>query len=719
MISERIRILQVKSKERARASMNTHFNSDYHSSALNEFENLPHAKKLARAMAYAIENQEVFAYGDDRLGGRIYYTKEAAVNESCPELDYLSEGTRLFEAEYPKAWELFRNQLISRSARGHITWFFDRILTHGTEGYKAIFKDALEHAKDEVAKEFYEGVIIMLDAMQAFNDKHIGAYEALGNSELAERMKKVPRFPAQTFEEAVQSFFMQHIVVMRENPFGGNGPGRLDYYLWPYLERDIKAGRCTLEKAKEIIDELFLRIDERIHTMDGWVEAIVVGGTYPNGCSAVNPLTYIMIESIIDLNITHPSIYVRLPENPPEELVDLCVKFMLSGNNRAQILYDPAIIGALIKNGVPYRDAVEYACGGCMEVGIQGMTSDFLYIGWQNTPKMLELMITGGRCLLTGQEYTCFKSEMGLMGYSDFESFYNDFINEAKRITHIFLKEQDIYSELAERNRPSYLISSMLDDCLERGRNMHAGGVKYHDYGGTHLGLPNVADSLFAIKKAVFDEKICTSEELISALKADFKGYERLQAKLRKIAKYGMDNDEADAMAKRVIEDFSDMYLSYRTRWGGRGKPVILTFRYAPRAASVLGASADGRNSHWYVAQGIGPASSSMREGISAAINSCGKITFDKLSGGASTMWDFDASIANESIVKAVLKTFMEKGGQIFQGNTTPVEELIDAKKNPEKYDYLMVRVGGYSARFVNLEPELQDEIICRIRHTG
>ena len=716
MVSERIKELEQLCAERGKSGMLTHFNEDYHSAAQNRFSDLPHWEKLARAMGYAIENQSVFAYEGDRIGGRIYYN-EAPITQRCPELDYKSEGARTFKELYPQADELFRNQLISKVSQGHITWFFDRILTYGTEGYRALFEDALKYARDERAEEFYRGVIIMLDALQAFNDKHIEAYEKLGNWELAERMRKVPRYPAETFREAVQAFFMQHIVVMRENPFGGNGPGRLDYYLWPYLERDLKAERCTLEEAKEIIDELFLRIDERIYQSDRWVEAIVVGGTYPNGASAVNPLTYIMIESIMDLNITHPSIYVRLPENPPEELVKLSAKFMMSGNNRAQILYDPAVIGALVKSGAPYRDAVEYACGGCMEVGIQGMTSDFLYIGWQNTPKMLELMVTGGQCLVTGNQYTVFQSEKGLAGYSDFESFYCDFIQEAGRITEIFLREQDIYSEIAEKNRPSYLISSMVDNCLASGRNMHAGGAKYHDYGGTHLGLPNVADGLFAIKKAVFDDKLCTADELIAALKADFNGYEKLQATLKNLPKYGMDNEEADAMARRVMSDFSDMYLKYRTRWGGHGKPVILTFIYSPAAARILGATPDGRNAHQGVAHGVGPSCSSMKDGITAAINSCGRIPFDKFSGGASTMWDFDSSWANEKIIEAILRTFMDKGGQIFQGNTTPLEELIDAKQHPERYEHLMVRVGGYSARFVHLEPELQDEIIGRMRH--
>lgn len=717
MVCDRIKRLEALCRERGISSMPTHFNVDYHSSALERFSHLPHAEKLARAMAYAIENQPVFAYDDDRIGGRIYYSKEQKVEKSCPELDCNTEARAEFLELYPEAEELWKYQLIGGSAKGHITWFFDRILTLGTEGFKKKFDDALKNAKDAEAREFYQGVIIMLEALEAFNDKHIAVYEELGNYELADRMRRVPRYPSRTFRDAVQAFFMQHIVVMRENPFGGNGPGRLDYYLWPYLERDIKAGRCTLEEAKEIIDELFLRIDERVYLSDRWVEAIVVGGTYPNGASAVNPLTYIMIESIMDLNISHPSIYVRLPENPPEELISLCARFMISGNNRAQILYDPAVIGALVKQGHPFRDAVEYACGGCMEVGIQGMTSDFLFIGWQNTAKMLELMITGGICLLDGKRVCAFKATKGLAAYQDFESFYLDFIAEAKRLTEIYLKEQDVYSKWAERNRPSYLISSMIDDCLARGRNMHAGGAKYHDYGGAHLALPNVADGLYAIKYAVFDEKICTAQELVTALFANFEGYERLQSRLKQIPKYGMDCKEADELARRVMSDFSDMYLSYRTRWDGSGKPVILTFVWAPYASDKLGATPDGRVAHSTIAQGVTPASSSMRCGLSAAINSVGILPFEKFSGGASTMWDFDSSFASEQVVRATLLSFMEKGGQIFQGNTTSVDELIDAKLHPENYEHLMVRVGGYSARFTRLEATLQNEVINRIRH--
>ena len=720
MITDRIAELEQLSKIRGTCGRTRCFRRNYETASTTLYADCAQWEKIARSMAYAIANMEIWVEEDDRIGGRVYYLD--ADPEKSMEIDQilsLNGAMQAYLEKNPQASELWEHYLISTYGLGHITWFFDRILSLGITGMKARYAEALAHARDEEAEQFYQGVLIMLDAMQTFNDRHVEAYEQLGNHELAERMKKVPRYPAETFREAVQAFYMQHIVVMCENPYGGNGPGRLDYYLWPYLDRDLKAGRCTLEEAKEIIDELFLRINERLWRNDGWVEAIVVGGTNPNGSSAVNPLTYIMIQSIIDLDITHPSIYVRLPENPPEDLVALCAKYMMAGKNRAQILYDPSVINALVQRGTFYRDAVEYACGGCMEVGVQGMTSDFLYAGWQNTAKMLELMITGGICLRTGRKLSCFQADRGLADYEDFESFYEDFIRESDRLVKVLLQEQDFYSEYIQKARPSYLISSMIDDCLERGRNMHAGGARYHDYGVSPVALPNVADGLYAIRTAVFEQKLCTAQELVDAMKADYKGYERLQAQLRALPKYGMDNEQVDALANRVARDFSDMYLSYRTRWGGKGKPVILTFVYSPEAASDLGATPDGRNAGQGVAHGVTPHSSSMKNGITAAINSCGRMPFEKFAGGASSMWDFDSSWATEPIVEAVIKAFIANNGQIFQGNTTSLEELIEARKHPEDYPHLIVRVGGYSARFVTLSNALQEDIINRIRHCG
>jgi formate C-acetyltransferase len=284
-------------------------------------------------------------------------------------------------------------------------------------------------------------------------------------------------------------------------------------------------------------------------------------------------------------------------------------------------------------------------------------------------------------------------------------------------LVHIYVEEQDIFSEAVELKRPAYLMSSMVDNCFERGRNIHGGGAVYHDYGITPLGLPNVADGMFAIKKAVFEDKICTAEQFVEALRANYKRFEQLQFKLKSIPKYGVDEVAPDNMMHRIANDISNIYLRCTNRYNGRVKPTILTFIYAPLAAAILGATPDGRGAGSMVAQGVTPQSCAMKQSISAAINSCGKLPFDKFNGGASTMWDFDSEWVNESIVKAVLKTALEKNIQIFQGNTTSVEELIKAKANPENYEHLMVRVGGYSARFTLLSPEIQDEIINRYRH--
>ena len=276
---------------------------------------------------------------------------------------------------------------------------------------------------------------------------------------------------------------------------------------------------------------------------------------------------------------------------------------------------------------------------------------------------------------------------------------------------------QDKLSEYVEKARPAYFLSSMIDDCLARGRNMHGGGARYHDYGSSLIGIPNTADALTAIKLAVYDQKICTASELLDAMKADFVGYEALRAKLLALPKYGQENAEADGMAARLTRDLNKAYSSYVNRFGGNGKLVLLTFRWAPTCGAILGATPDGRKAGVAVAHSVTPQSSSMTKGITAAINSCTSLPFELFSGGASAMWDLDPSIATPEIVASLFTAFFEQGGHIFQGNVTDVEEMKKALEHPEQYGHLIVRVGGYSARFVTLPRELQDDIINRMRH--
>lgn len=717
--SERTDMLEKALLESGKNPPVNHYDVDLHEAAIHKYGHLPKWEKIARATHDALVNQDIYIEDYDKIIGRVYFERRVGAKEIDSDFDCSEEPLKWAQKEIPGYDELCAYHLIEYGAwRGHIAWQWDKILHHGISGIRKMYTTALANAADEKAEQFYRGVLIELDAVTEWNKKHVEELRRMGMDEMADICEKVPEYPAETFHEAVQAFFIQYIMVLSENPYGGNSPGRLDYYLWPYLENDLKKGICTLEKARELVDELFLRFDETVHNMDGFGITISIGGCNRNGSSAVNPLTYIMIESIMDMNITHPLLYPRIPKNAPEEYIKLCAKYMKHGHNRAQIINDEAVIKAMMNSGVSYSDATEYVCGGCMEISPQGMNSDFLFNGWHNIPKFAELAITGGKCLLSGKtlESVHFK---GLTACADFEEFYGEFEREIKRVINLFFKVQDAFSEEAAKSRPAYLLSSMLEDCLMRGRSMHDGGVRYHNYGSAPIGLPNTADAMFAVKKAVFDDKICTAEELVHALETDFEGNERLRLKLQNLPKYGQQNEEVDAMAARVMTTVCNAYSSFRNRFGGTALPMVLTFTFGPEAAKLLGASADGSHAGKMVAQGVTPQSSSMNAGITAAMGSNLKMPMELFTGGASTMWDFDPQWASEELLEAILKTFIEGGGHIFQGNTTDVQELIEAQKRPEDYGHLIVRVGGFSARFTSLNEKLQNDIITRYRHRG
>ena len=503
--TERIKKIFAESRAKAIKPPKATFTHDIHYAATELYSALPKWEKQARSMAYAVVNQEVFIEPYDKIVGRVYYYGEQPIEKRDPDFDFNTQPRLYAQKNDPEYDELARNQLVTYGSPGHVAWDWNAMLRRGTSGIRErCAKERIRHADDEKSLQFYDGVTVMLDALDEWNAKHVAKLREMGKTEEAKICERVPKYPARTFREAVQSFFMQFITVMKEEPNGGNSPGRLDYYLWPFLEEDLKKGITTLEEAEELIEELFIRIDERLYYSDGWVESVVLGGSYPNGTSAVNPLTYIMIRAYMKHDITHPHIYCRIPKNAPKEYLELCADYVINGRNRAQLLGDEGVIKALVTNGVTETDAVDFFCGGCMEVGVQGRTSDFLFTGFQNIPKLLELCITGGYCLKTQKQLTYFKTEP-LTAFDNYEDFYQSFVKQADRVLTLNLQYQDKLSEYVEHMRPAYLLSAMVDDCIAKGRNMHGGGARYHDYGASFIGVPNAIDSLIAIKKAVYE----------------------------------------------------------------------------------------------------------------------------------------------------------------------------------------------------------------------
>jgi len=709
------------------------------------YADLPLPERQARSFAYALTHEPVRIFPGERVNGVWYGGTEIDPQWSHPDWGTdcaVTAANRRIQVEIPEFAEFGQQWperppqegqgsfLIGEGASpGHIAWNYDLILLLGVNGLIERHREALARTRDPQARAYYEAVLICLDAMLEWNRLHVEelritldrAHTPEERTHIQENlrvMERVPAEPARTFHEAVQSFYFQWLCVMYEAPYGGNSPGRLDHLLWPYLEVEYTSGRLSYQEAAELVAELFIKMDERVHLKDGHVNTIVVGGVRPDGTDGVTPLTMVMLDVFEKLNLTHPAVYTRISEANPPAYVARSIAYMLEGGNRAQIMADEPIIEAMTREGrMPFEDAARYMCGGCMELNPHGMNSDLLFSFVYNLPKTLELLITGGECLITGQHRLSVPGS--LRDYDTFEAFYAALVDEMRRVLHTKFRCLDVYSEEMARCRPTYLQSSMVADCLERGRGQQDGGARYADYGGTPMGVQNAADSLYALKRAVYDEAFCTAGELIEALRADFVGYPALHARLLAIPKYGLGDPSADGMMGRLLTDVCRVYDAYTNRHGGRVKPIIFTFVWAPQMGASVGATPDGRKAGRPLAHGLTPQARGMAKGITASINAYTSLPNPLVSGGASTMWDMDPTWVTGDLLHSIVGAFIQQGGQIFQGNMTSVEDLRRAFADPDAYPNLIVRVGGFSARFVHLDRALQVEIMERYRHAG
>jgi trans-4-hydroxy-L-proline dehydratase len=694
---------------------------------------LPLAERQARAFAYALEHEPVWVRPRERIAGQIYQlvpgsgaidVNGSAIDPRWADFSVSATAARTVRRLLPEN-EMYAKLFGDGGLPGHVSWDYGPVLREGVDAMLASVEQLRAATDDPRAQEYYTCTTLALNGLLAWARHHADALARLADEETDPQQQEawrereaicrhVPAQPARTFREAVQSFWFQYLAVMYENPFGGNGPGRLDWYLWPFLRDDLAAGRATLDDARNLITELFVKLDERIHDADGWVEAIVVGGRNADGSSAINPLSSIMVECIIALKQTHPSVYVRLHDGAPQDFVDLSARYIVESGNRGQVYGDDAVIAALVADGTPIEDARHWGAGGCMEVGVQGASGDLLFAFAHNVALTFELVLNGGRRLLTGEQVA--PGLKTLTDYASFEELYGAFERELEREMSILLRRLDIYVEHYASYRPSFLLSSMVHDCLERGRAINDGGARYPHYGGSGVGIPNVGDSLYALRRAVFDDKRFSAAEVLAALQTNFEGHAALRAYLRGLPKYGSGNPDATGLVDRVLGSFAGILRRHTNPRGGHARAIILGFVWVVQHGLQVGATPDGRGAGRPLAHGLSPQSGAAADGITTAIRDATSLSLERASGGGAMMWDIDSFWATPEFVRPVLETYVRCGGHIFQGNCTSIEELLAARANPGEHRDVMVRVGGYSARFVTLSPEAQDEIISRCR---
>ena len=530
---------------------------------------------------------------------------------------------------------------------------------------------------------------------------------------IAEICERVPAQPARTFREAVQSLWFAHILTVWEDGINANGIGRIDQFLWPYLERDLADGTITRDGAAEILAALWIKLYRPYD-----VQQMMIGGQHADTRDATNPLSYLVLDVTEALGLIR-CLSARLHRASPPEFVSRCVDIVAKGGGIPFFFNDEALVPALVSRGVPVEDARGYAAIGCIEITIPGKANPHAVSHWINLAKCLELAINDGRDLLDGVQVG---PKTGTL--AEFASIDDVLAAYTKQLE--YFAEWAVYgsnaTEIAHRSqyRLPYL-SLLTDDCVSRGMDIIEGGALYNYHSSAAMGIPNVADSLAALQSAVFTDKTVSPADMLQALRSNFEGSEDLRLFLKnRLPKYGNDEPLPDGFASELARQYCDLLAGYSTPSGGTFFCHLFTFILMLGHGKLTGASPEGRLAGDPLAYSVSPAQGRDREGITAALSSLSKIPHHLAAASSSAILEVDPSLlegtGREAFV-ALIITAIDQGVGQLQFNVVNADTLRAAQDDPDRYANLCVRVSGFSQQFCLLDREMQDHIIARTKH--
>jgi trans-4-hydroxy-L-proline dehydratase len=584
--------------------------------------------------------------------------------------------------------------------------------------------------------------------------------------QMAGNLDRVPWEPPTTFWEAVQSLWITHMLIMADENYPGPGVsfGRIDQYLLPYWQASESKG-MSREAAKEILKCFWIHCNTAYDAMirngnqgitAGYGQLITLSGMGKGGLDMTNDLTYILLEVIDEMSpILEPKPNIRLHRNSPDALLDKLVDMISSSQGSPFLLnFDERSMAGMILEGrraglthLINEDTVhEYAPVGCLENTMVGNDRSGTVDNNLNLLKALELTLTGGKDLLPFVDPMVGKPEKirqdgpatgDATRFADFETLWQAY---AKQTSYIIDACVDVY-EMSDSVRAHYFptpyLSCLVGGCAEKGKDISEGGAEISLTTLEAVTYATTVDSLLAIKYLVFDKKVCTMGELKMALEHNWQGHEKLQAiAINKAPKYGRDDDEADAMGKRVMDLWCEEAWKRSTRSTNRQyRPGMLSWNYWAGDGYVLAASPDGRQKGQFLSNAICPSNGADTNGPTSNANSVGKVMggkavdqngdwgayFNCLPNGASHTITFNPSLLQDSEhaskFKGFLRGYTENGGSALQINILDPDVLRDAQKHPQNYRHLLVRITGYNTYFTTVGKELQNEVIERISH--
>ena len=621
-------------------------------------------------------------------------------------------------------------------AQGHICPDTKLWLELGPAGLAEKARRAKEQHPEN--PEFYDAVILVMEGARTFMRRYARLLEktAAENEayrddllDLADICEALADRGAQTFHEAVQSLWFLFTILHMESNASSFSPGRMDQYLWPYYEKDIREGRLTEQKALEILEALWLKFNQIVYLRNQHSAKyfagfpigfnIAIGGVDEEGNDTYNDLSLLLLKAQYDLGLPQPNLSVRLNRNTSRELLQDAIQVVAKGSGMPQFFNDEAIIHTMVQDlGIEEKDARDYAIVGCVELTTHGNNLGWSDAAMFNLNKALELAMNHGRCLLTGDQIG---PDFG--GIEEFETFEE--LEEAfrKTIDHFIdemMKAEVVVEKAHQDCLPTAFLSAVIDDCLDKGLDVTAGGAKYNLSGIQMIQVANLADSLAAIKELVYDEKRISREELKQALADNFEGHEITQTMLLKRApKYGNDIQWVDDLGAKWAGYFRERMKDYTNYRGGPYHTGMYTVSAHVPMGENVGASADGRKAKEPLADGgMSPVYGRDMAGPTAVLKSVSRMDGSfTTNGGLLNMKflpEFFRTQTGRDKFEHFLRAFVDLEIPHIQFNVVNREDLIDAQIHPERHQSLTVRVAGYTAYFTELAGKLQDEIIER-----
>lgn len=673
---------------------------------------------------------------------------------------------------------------------GHVTVKYGEVLAIG-------FRGIIERAQNELAacepsdanynqkSAFLEAVIESCEAVITYAKRY--ARLALEEAEkctdekrklelllIAQNCANVPENGAKTFYEACQAFWFVQLLIQTESSGHSISPGRFDQYMYPYYKKDLENGTLTPEFAQELIDCIWIKLNDVTKIRDaasaegfagyGLFQNLIVGGQSAPGVDATNDLSFMCIAASMHVMLPQPSLSIRIWNGTPHELMMKAAELTRTGIGLPAYYNDEVIVPALINRGLAMEDAFDYNIIGCVEPQKGGKTDGWHDAAFFNMCRPLELVFSSGmdKGVQVGPK-TKPVSEM-----TTFEEFYDAYKAQMNDMIALMVNADNAIDIAHATRCPLPFLSSMIDDCIARGKSAQEGGAIYNFTGPQGFGIANMADSLYAIKTLVFDKKKFTLSQLkealennygepvsknqmenitvqivteliksgkqvdekaisdiVAAVKASTSGnnpkaaeYKKIKELIDEVPKFGNDIPEVDAFARDVAYTYTKPVEAYKNPRGGRYQAGLYPVSANVPLGAQTGATPDGRLAYTPVADGVSPSAGKDVSGPTASCNSVSKLDHFIASNGTLFNMKFHPSaLKGQSGLEAfcsLVRAYFDQKGSHIQFNVVDRATLIEAQKHPEKYKGLVVRVAGYSALFTTLSKSLQDDIINR-----